>query len=171
MKNIENIENIENMVNDINIGQFNIGTVYYFMDAQISEFTKNPRPDIKLIHYVEEFAFFNIDSLGFSELYPQFWFDINTLGDYKYPYQNIRSMTILNFNKNLRMASYKILETTKYTYSLTSKSAVKYSIDSNGKVRAEKYKDFFNGYLLETIEITRYDVENLMHTFRIVKDN
>ena len=43
-------------------------------------------------------------------------------------------MTILNFNKNLRMPSYKILETTKYTYSLTSKSAVKYSIDSNGKV-------------------------------------
>lgn len=159
------------MVNDINIGQFNIGTVYYFMDAPISDFTKNPRPDIKLIHYIEELAPYFIDSLGFSELYPQFWFDINTFGDYKYPYQNIRSMIILHFNENLRIPSYKILETIKYTYSLTSRMAAKYSIDSEGKITAEKYKDFFNGYLLQTIEVTKYEVGNLMHTFRIVKDN
>ena len=159
------------MINDNYVGPFNIGTVYYFMDAPISEFTKNPRPDIKLIHYIEELAPFNIDSLGFSELYPQFWFDINSLVDYKSPYQNIRSMTILHFNENLRIPSYKILENTKYTYSLTSKVAAKYSIDSEGKITAEKYKDFFNGYLLETIEVNRYEVGNLMHAFRIVKEN
>ena len=158
---------MENIVNDSSIGQFNIGTVYYFLDATISDFTKNPRPDIKLIHYIEELAPYFIDSLGFSELYPQFWFDINTLGDYKSPYQNIRSMTILHFNENLRMPTYKILETTKYTYSMTSRVSAKYSIDSKGKITAEKYKDFFNGYLLQTIEVTRYEEGNLMNHYRI----
>ena len=162
---------MENIVNNSSVGPFNIGTVYYFMDASISDFTKNPRPDINLIHYIKELAPYNIDSFGFSELYPQFWFDINTLGDYKSPYQNIRSMTILNFNENLRMPIYKILETIKYTYSITSRMAAKYSIDSKGKITAEKYKDFFNGYLLQTIEVTKYEVGNLMHHYRIVKEN
>jgi hypothetical protein len=162
---------MQDIVNNNYIGPFRVGTVYYFMFAPISDFTKNPRPDIKLIHYIEELAPYYIDSLGFSKLYPQFWFDINTLEDSKSPYQSISSMTILHFDENLRIPSYKILGTTENTYSMNSRQAEMYNIDSIGKVTAEKYKDFFCGYLLETIEVTKYEVGNLMHNLRIVKEN
>ena len=162
---------MQDIIYDSYVGPFRVGTVYYFLDAPTSDFTKNPRPDIKLIHYIEELAPYFIDSLGFSELYPQFWFDINTLEDSKSSYQRIRSITILHFDENLRIQAYKILVNTKDTYSLVSRSAEKYNIDSKGKITAEKYKDFFNGYLLETIEVTKYEVGNLMHNFRIVKEN
>ena len=165
---------MKDIIDDCYVGPFRVGTVYYFLDAPISDFTKNPRPDIKLIHYIEELAPYFIDSLGFSKLYQQFWFDINTLEDSKSPYQRIRSMTILHFDENLRIPAYKILGNTKDTtniYSMVSRYAEMYNIDSKGKINAEKYKDFFNGYLLQTIEVTKYEVGNSMYNFRIVKEN
>ena len=58
---------MQDIIYDSYVGLFRVGTVYYFLDAPISDFTKNPRPDIKLIHYIEELAPYYIDSLGFSK--------------------------------------------------------------------------------------------------------
>ena len=59
---------MQDIVNNNYIGPFRVGTVYYFMFAPISDFTKNPRPDIKLIHYIEELAPYYIDSLGNTQI-------------------------------------------------------------------------------------------------------
>ena len=83
-------------------------------------------------------------------------------------------MTILHFDENLRIPAYKILGNTKDTtniYSMVSRYAEMYNIDSKGKINTEKYKDFFNGYLLQTIDVTKYEVGNSMYNFRIVKEN
>jgi len=143
-------------------GSFYIGNIYYLLSAPETEFTKNPRPDIKRINIIEELAPFYIDGIGFSELpeYSNYWFDINIINSSSPRHQTLRSMSIFNFDENLRMPSYKI----NSFVSASPESVIKYQINSEGIVTADKYKNFFYG-----IKLIIEDSDRIRTLFRITK--
>jgi hypothetical protein len=128
-------------------GSFCIGNIYYLLGIiPETENFKNPRPDIKRINNLTDLAPFYIDEIGFSELpeYSNYWFDINIIPSSSPRHQTLRSMSIFNFDENLRMPSYKI----NSFVSASPESVIKYQINSEGIVTADKYKNFFYGIKL-----------------------
>jgi thiol-disulfide isomerase/thioredoxin len=144
---------------------FYIGNVYYLLTAPSQKFLLNPRPDILRINLTSELAPFNIDELGFSTRheYSNYWFDLNIVKDGDTNHQTLRSLSIFNFDENLRIPPYKINSIVQ----VTSDSLPMYIINEQGIVTEDRYKNFFTGIKLNILKYEVLGPELTIYTIKI----
>ena len=134
------------------VGPFEVGETYYLKGE--GEILKSN----KKIQSLSTLAEYNIDSFGFSQKEPNYFFQIKKIEEYSYPYADIYTLTIYNFTPDLKLPDYMIDK----EFTLTRDQLLKYQIDINtGKVTNERFANFFKGYyiFLENINKDFYTVK------------
>ena len=125
---------VNNDTNLVNLGgkAYAFDTNYFF-----SRFGKIPA---KIHGQMESLAMEDIDSLGFSNKYPEYFFEIKTYLKNDYPLADIYSLKIHKITPNLKY------EFPNNIFYFTKNELEKYNLDKDGFVTNIKYKNIFENY-------------------------
>lgn len=125
------------------VGPFQVGETYYLKNVKNEGEIINSDKKIANIQKVAEY---NIDSFGFSQKEPNYFFQIQKIEDHPYPYADIYTLKIYDFTPDLKLPDHMDYMIDK-NFTLPRNELLKYKIDTNtGIVTDKRFANFFKGY-------------------------
>ena len=116
---------------------FEIGMVHCLAGCGIVQ------SDVKCL--IEDLSYENIDSIGFSTLHPQYFFELIQTTNNNYPLANLYNLTIHKLSSEWKLPN----SCDNKQVFLDNETTKQYMIDKNGIVNSDKLRTYFTNYRLE----------------------